>query len=420
MVGQNESDGRVEGIRRAPSDADEDDIEHVLSALGSEGARRRRSAALAISAVSGERPRALAEHVEELGDALDGGPQVRGQAVRAIADVATVAPERVSPVAEDLRVCLGIDADVTERSALQALTALAEIDSEPLVDLAPALCSVVQRGSNLEESLVRALALLDETLPEAADEVATLVPSLLDLLESVDVDSPTPGSVDGELEEFVEPDRENLVVQRASARKLAGVLLARVAAERPAAVSDRVDDLATFLDDSDVVVRKAAVDALHSVATADPATLADGDSVRTLADRLGSDEADEVRGRVAAILGTVTMERPEATLSQRETLVPAATALLDAEETAVRSEAVKLLASIAAVEPEAVSQAVPELRARLEDGDSLVRARALWALRDLQATEAEPTIRELAKDDPDPDVRALAKETLEEFGHAAR
>jgi len=416
MTDQTEPEAWIRQIRDEPSRADADDIDQLLAALTGEDAHRRRAASLALTAVSREDPASLADRTRELAAALDEGPHVRGQVAQALADVAGTAPERVAPVAGKLRACLGIDADVTERSALRVLTPVADVDADVLSDLAPDLRAVVQRGSNLEESLVRALLLLSEVLPEAPDTVRAVVPDLLTLLKSLSVDNPTVESADESLAEFVEPDHQEVVIQRASARKLAAVLLARVAAERPDAVKSHAATAASFLDDSDLLVRKAVVDALHSVGAADPAALTGDDVIRALARCLrAEDQAEDVRGRVAAAFGAVTVSRSDATADEFDGVVPPATALLKSDDADVRLGAAKLLASVAAVDPEAAAPAAPELRARLSDENSIVRARALWALRDLRDVDAKPIISELADDDPNPDVRTLACETLTEL-----
>lgn len=409
-----EHENAIEQARRAPSEVGTDDVDILITALDADEKSVRRSAAIALARVSGESPALLAGRAEALGPHLQReDAQVRGMVARAIADLAAVSPAEAVPAASWLPACLDVDYDVTEATALMAVVQIVRENPAAGLELVPALRAVVDGDSNTEEATSKALLALVHVLPEDPSAVAPVVPTVLDLLTTVPADGRSGGDVQGELGKFAEAEYEVSVVQRASTRKLAGLLVARLAEARPRAVASHVGDLAPHLADEDLLVRKAVIDALRAVAAERPSAMEA--TLPPLVEALAREDDEALAGRVAQTLDLASVEFLDRLAAESERLVTPARTLLDSETPDVRVGAAGLLAALAEVDPQVVESAVPALQARLDDESAAVRGQAIWALRDVGAVSASEDLRRASETDPNSDLRALANETLAEF-----
>lgn len=409
-----ERENVIEQVRRAPSEAGADEVDALITALDVDEKSVRRSAAIALARVSGESPELLAGRTEALCPHLQReDPQVRGMVARAVADLAAVSPADAVPAASYLPACLDIDYDVTETTALAAVVRIVREDPAAGLELVPALRAVVDGDSNAEEATSKALLALVHVLPEDPSAVSPVVPTALDLLVTVSADGRPVEDVPEALGEFAEAEYEESIIQRASARKLAGILLARLAEERPDAVTSYVDDLASHLTDEDVLVRKAVVDALRAVAAERPSAM--GATLPHLVEALARENDEAIAGRVAQTLGLASVEFPERLAAESERLVTPAENLLDSETPDVRVGAAGLLAALAEIDPRKAEPAIPALQGGLDDESDAVRGQVIWALRNVGAVSASEDLRRVSETDPNPDLRALANETLADF-----
>lgn len=235
-------------------------------------------------------------------------------------------------------------------------------------------------------------------------------------------------------------DRLLSVIEETALRPRGVAALKSVAVERPEAVSARIDDALSSLDDPRQTVRRRTVAVVAAVVdetdedltrvlprlitflseTADSnagtPTEIDSSRIRLLERERQSDReaARVMAARTAARIGrrdpSTAVERISDANVTSEVL-----SCLDDGQPNVRSAAVGLTTYLAEHDPETVERAIPQLRELVEDETDTVRAGAVWALLELEATDAVETIRRVSREDSAPEIRNLAERACEQL-----
>lgn len=198
----------------------------------------------------------------------------------------------------------------------------------------------------------------------------------------------TAAAYPGEVTAVIDPVAEQLGthgVGTAAAR-----VVAAVAAEEPAAVSERLPLLVAVLDSGGAVTAHVT-DALASIGETSPDTLARRGIVETLFELL-DDEDPAVRTNATGVLGDIAGTNPGAVAAGAAKL----RARLDDESPAVQQHAASTLGQLASHSPAAVFEAMPELCALLESEDQGVRSAAVYTLG--EATAAAEAVDESGLD----------------------
>ena len=216
--------------------------------------------------------------------------------------------------------------------------------------------------------------------------------------------------------------------------------LKSVAAERPEAVSARTDDALRYLDDPRQTVRRRTVAIVATIVdetdedlasvvprlitflseTADSnagtPTEIDSSRIRSLERERRSDREATRRmaARTAARIGRCDPSAAVERISDANA-TSAVLSCLDDRQPNVRSVAVGLTTYLAERDPATVESAIPQLQELVKDEADTVRAGAIWALLELEATDAAETIRRVSREDSAAEIRNLAERACEQL-----
>ena len=319
-------------------------------------------------------PAALAEYVAEMTEYLEAdSAYVRRRTTRAAAALAGVRPDAGTDLVDGLTDRL---ADASDENAAVALQRIAAEDPDAVVGDLAALVTVLDDEGPVVVPASGALASLAE-----ADAASLAQPGILDRLFGL------------------------LNDDRSAVRRNAAVALAAIAEVDPAAVCAGADDLRGCLDDDAPAVRRAAAVALGTAGPTCPGAVVE--ATPALAALL--DDADAgARAAAAFALGHALRENE---VSQRT--VDALLGAVDDESEAVRRHATFALAALAAEDPDAVRPGVDALARRVADESAPVRRNARSALATLEddytavVSEAVADVR-TRLEDADEDTGSLA------------
>jgi len=290
-------------------------------------------------------------------------------------DIREIDPKTVSPGEIDLdRVREGLQSDenLVRTHAAQLTTALAAEDPRAIEPLVPTLTDMFDddRSVVLKEVLFSLSLLAEEDSGTLADATGGLVGVL---------------------------DHDLPLIRSAGARAIRPI-----AAERPAAFVNHIDDLLS-------VVERPANDPTEGLELSPndgPIRAETVENVREQAQR----RQHSARVVAATLLTEIADIDPEALRGDHDALI----ALLDDDSPAIRAASAGTLANLAEADPDALAGAIDPLIAALDDVDDATRARAVAALGFLGDETAVEGLRELTDDeDAADDLRDMAAETAD-------
>ncbi|MFB6138225.1 MAG: HEAT repeat domain-containing protein [Halobacteriaceae archaeon] len=357
---------------------------------------RRGLAATFLADLAVDHPGAVAAAADELAAHLDDAPPVRGEAVRALANVSKADAAAVRPAVDEVA------------------TALRESGADVARDAAACLANVARA---------------------APGAVAPHLPALVDLIstEYEGIPERSPDSFDPASSEAYHQMRERDWETRrehGAARESAAEALLTVARDRPDALVAERDALADIVRTASVdETLRLTVEAVGAAAQDRPAV---GEAaIDALAARLAPEETDEqrpvagtdreqaLRGAAAWALGIVAEDAPAVVADAVVPRLPAVVELLEADDTEVRARAVGLLSYVAESDPVATAQATDALLARLDDESEAVRWGAATALGYAGSERARDRLADAAASDGSEAVREAATAALERLDSAS-
>ena len=396
----------------------------ALVAVAVDGPREDRlSAVYDLASIAEAHPEVVSSAASELRPALmEADDPVREATALVFATIGGSAPETVLPVAEDLAALLA----GTATSANNALIALMPVlESSPeqtldaLEDHREAMRTLATSDvATIRQRATRLLLAFAGFRPASIAEPET-VSALLDVLERTTPDHPAeiPERSDGvtrQFDEFVTFQERREQQREATAREMAALALAELAAERPSAFEGEVDRLVTFVDDRDPTVRAGTIDAVGRVAPVD--RVASETAIPPLVALLVEEGRwPEIRSKAATALGLLAEVHPQSLVDAVEPHVEELRELLWADDEGVRGGGVGLLAYLAEADPSLARPARDRLLELLDDDAPFVRGNAALTLGFLDEPELEEQLRTLSRTDPDETVRRTAAQAVDEL-----
>lgn len=300
-------------------------------------------------------------------DASGGSPE----AMRAVESLARVAPDRVTPVVEDIVSLLGAEDSEVRSSAARTVSILARADPEAVAPRVGTLAAHLDDEALIVDELMTAVGAVAASRPTAVENCVDRI------VDSVDAELP-------------------------STRWAAVDAIAHLAAERPAEGIRALPALLAFLattestpDEEGGIPNEFSTEVVHELEQ--------------------QEELREVwaRKRAATAISAVATAMPERSADAVEGRTRELLALLDDEDPNVRGAVVGLCSFVAEHTPGRLAPAVDRFVERLEDDHAPVRGSAAWTLGYLNAEAALPALSEVARSDPDTNVRAVAVEAID-------
>ncbi|ATW87047.1 HEAT repeat protein [Halohasta litchfieldiae] len=307
----------------------------------------------------------------------DDSTAVRYDAIRTVESVVEDRPE-VGLTAVD-RLVDRLDDDRPIRLyAVRSLATVAERFPEAVVDITPEIIDQLNTESSLLNAAVTQFLLpVAEHNPTAALDATPAIASLL---------SPTP----------------------TRARRQALAVLSVIAESFPEEVRPLVPQLCSILDADDAPYRISCTAALGHVTAAYPDAATP--VVPTLLDQLTAYDP-ELRGNSVGVLGDIAQGFPTDVAPYTDEIAP----LLDDSDPTVRSNTAGTLARIADEFPGRIDPFVPQVVELLEDSWTQSRVHACWVLGHCEASEAVDSLTEHRREDPSDAVRARAAWALKQI-----
>lgn len=235
-------------------------------------------------------------------------PTVRNLTLRALTALASDDADRVAPYVDDLRPHLDDEYLVSKTAATGVFGFLAENDPDDVVPSIPDLVDLLDQEPPLLR--FRAARALSPLLAHSPEEFVPHTDRLVDVLvdgPEVTIPDPDDPEIPEEMQESVASVLENRegefdkdLARSRGVFEFAANAVVEIAERDPERVTDRVDDLATMVDDEQALVRTAVVDTLATLAEDDPDTVAP--AVDALRDQL-DDEHEYIRAHAVRALG---------------------------------------------------------------------------------------------------------------------
>jgi HEAT repeat protein len=346
---------------------------------------------------------------------------VREATALVFATIGGSAPETVLPVAEDLATLLA-GTSTSANNALLALMPVLESSPEQTLDALEDHWEAIRTlatsdVATIRQRATRLLLAFAGFRPASIAEPET-VSALLDVLERTTPDhsAEIPEGSDGvtrQFDEFVTFQERREQQREATAREMAALALAELAAERPSAFEGEVDRLVTFVDDRDPTVRAGTIDAVGRVAPVD--RVASETALPPLVTLLVEDGRwPEIRSKAATALGLLAEVHPQSLVDAVQPHAEDFRELLWADDEGVRGGGVGVLAYLAEVDPSLARPARDRLLELLDDDAPFVRGNAALTLGFLDEPELEEQLRTLSRTDPDETVRRTAAQAVDE------
>lgn len=235
-------------------------------------------------------------------------PLERQHGVRTCTMLLGESVEPVRPLVDDLAPLLEDQRTVVARHAGTALLAVGCEHPEDLVNAVPEILSLATREDN-EMKLLGANLLATSVLerPEAAaDDVHRLFPHLRQFSGAFEAGGAADMVDDAQTRQsIVEYEQENHRKKLQAFGTFANVLVA-VADAEPEALFDHVDILVALTDQDDAVIAGCAIDAIGTIARADPDVAAPAfEGVRTCLER----DDERIQARTVRALGFLGDDR---------------------------------------------------------------------------------------------------------------
>lgn len=322
---------------------------------------------------------------------------VRHDALAALADIAEAYPENkdIHAAIPQLKPLLTDEYIHVRESAVEITAAVASADPEAIIDLVPALVTVIEEYST-----------------ETVDELVTGI-------ESPQADRAVIASNEEslratkELQDEIQRDRLRTEVMRETAAET----LIPIAEEAPESVVAAVPRLLNVLEyDPIIPTRTAVLAVLRVIADAHPMTVV-GD-VDIIANALCENESPALQGAAARTLAITADTYPKAVADIVAPEAECVADLLAVNDVAVRGAAAALLAYVAEHCSNEVRRVRPALIDALDDEHPSVRGSTVWALGFISDEAARTSLREIAEADPDPAIRELATEILDRMAES--
>ncbi|MDL0135650.1 HEAT repeat domain-containing protein, partial [Halobacterium salinarum] len=229
----------------------------------------------------------------------------------------------------------GIQSDL-DRTKYTALEVLSNVQSTVPNRLWEAVCTIESDHPDLTQKVTSTTTVVAATKPELVDDLAA---SLLETLRTDD------------------PRRRTAALES----------LKSVSEHQPRVLIDALPAIETILKDGRTSDQRTALDAVLSLAKAEP------EHVEPLASTLLTFIEDRTLPiRSSAIVGHLAKARPDVAVPAIETFG----AWLDAEESRIRANGFAILADLAGTYPERLRRYVPRAREFLLDDDELVKYNA--------------------------------------------
>jgi len=209
--------------------------------------------------------------------ALDStNPTVQRRGLRVCETLAGEDVSAVEPFLDDVSALVNRDTAATSLRAIAVLNTVAGVEPEALDGRLEALAEAA--GSELTDVQLTGAQVLGKVVVDHPDIVAPYVKALLEGIQSTKLDPDPPEVPDAvehrqTAETLYEHENDERQRRMSGRQTLINVVVA-VAEQKPAAVSDAVDDLVALFDDSDPAIAGGALDALGELAKTDPEAVA--------------------------------------------------------------------------------------------------------------------------------------------------
>lgn len=312
-------------VQRARSDPESVPLDEIESALGHSDETVREGAATALHAVSRDFPERAVDAVDRLSPLLESDrATLRSKALATMANAGDRRPEALVPHGEAIVASLDDESPTVNRSAARALRAVTTVEAAAASPAVPRLVALLD--ADVQSTRAHAATILKRVAVEDPGAVHSVVEPLLAAVEET-FDRPTgityePSPSSGgagpteQMRGFraLTEDPEGRS-SNAAAREAAAASIATLADDDPVRVADALDGHLSrsfdLLDDRNPTVRATTVEALGSVAEADPA------AVRPAEEELIGllEDARPVRERAVRVLGALETERARAALA---------------------------------------------------------------------------------------------------------
>lgn len=277
--------------------------------------------------------------------------------------------EPTSVTAEDVRPFLEVDDDIVRKRALDVCQAVAYVDSDRIAPLIPDILTFVEDDFLAVKH--SALGAIGHLVPDEPDAVAEGVQAL-----TRELSGETPLT-----------------------RFLAAKSVALLAFERPAVLTDHVEDLVAALGQEGPTLPEDSTQTQFT---------GPDDPVR---EEIGKNVAQNENARelTAKALVAVAETDPDAIAPHLEALRP----YVDDQNEIVSGPLLEIVSTLAADDYDVPDGIAERVEATLPDGSTELRARSLRALGYLSATDAVDTVRTVVEDAEDDELAAFAADTAE-------